>query len=255
MTNPYAILGLSDQATPAQARAAFRVIAKTCHPDVNADPTAQTRFLEAQTALNAITGAAASADRHLETGNPRMRKAPEIDLQISVWIAAQGGQVRGTCALGRGVVKVPPGTRTGDKIIATIGGREVTCVARVSEVDGFRAEGGDLSTLVSISATQARKGGATELDTPLGRIRVRLPENIEEGTRLRVKDQGLPGSGTRAAGDLFIDVTIVETVTDKAVSALDRILAKARRPRVVDESDGDTAPSDQDTDKSKAWDF
>ncbi|MCU0881582.1 MAG: DnaJ domain-containing protein [Hyphomonadaceae bacterium] len=231
MTNPYAVLGLSDQATPAQARAAFRVIAKTCHPDISADPDAQARFLNAQSALNAITGAAASADRQLEGGNPRMRKTPEIDLPISVWIAARGGQVRGTCALGRGVVKVPPGTRNGDRVLASIGGRDVACVVRVNEVDGFRAEGGHLSTVVAISATQARKGGATELETPTGRIRVKLPENLEEGTRLRVKDQGLPGREDRAAGDLFIDVTIVETVTDKAVSALDRILARARRPR------------------------
>lgn len=231
MKSPFATLGLAEHATPAQARAAFRVIAKNCHPDVTADLQARERFLEAKDALAMITGAVASADRQLETGNPRMRKIPEIDLPISVWIAARGGQVRGSCPLGKGVVKVPAGTRTGDRVIAQIGGREVACVARISEIDGYRAEGGNLSTLVQISSTQARKGGATELETPVGRIRVKLPENLEEGTRLRVKDQGLPGHDNRAAGDLFIDVTIVETVSDKAVSALDRILQMARRPR------------------------
>jgi hypothetical protein len=41
----------------------------------------------------------------------------------------------------------------------------------------------------------------------------------------------LPKTKGRPAGDLYLDVEIIETMTDRAVAALDKILAKARRPR------------------------
>jgi curved DNA-binding protein len=51
------------------------------------------------------------------------------------------------------------------------------------------------------------------------------------GDRLMVAGRGLPARDKRPAGDLYLDVEIVETMTDRAVAALDKILFKARRPR------------------------
>lgn len=242
MSTPYSILGLEHGASAAAAKTAFRAVAKTCHPDVNPDPAARERFVEAQRAYRAITGGAASADladqiESWKRGNSRTGKMVEIDVAVSVWIAARGGAVKGTCPLGKASVKVPAGARNGDRIITRIGGSDVACVIRVADADGFIADGGDLSSTLRLSSAQARMGGSAEIETPSGRMRVRVPKNTPDGARLKVAGKGLPGRETRPAGDLYLDVEIIETVTDRAVAALDRVLAVARRTRKDSRSD------------------
>lgn len=230
MSSPYSILGIPQNADPHEARRAFRAIAKTCHPDVNSDPKAQEVFLEAQNAYRAITGAAANADIRLQQSN-RMTRNEEIDLPISIWTAAMGGAVKGACQLGKATIKVPKGARQGDRILANIGGKTLACVVRILETDGFRADGGDICAILRVSALQARNGGFADIDTPIGKLRVKLPVNTPNGARLSVEGKGMPSTHNRKNGDLFLDVEIHETTTDRAVSALDRILDIARRPR------------------------
>lgn len=242
MSSPHAILGIAPDARPDEVRAAFRAVAKVSHPDVTRDPAARERFEAAQTAYRAITRGAASADLP-RTGNPRMNRMTEIDLPVSVWTAVRGGTVRGVCALGKAAVRVPAGTRTGDRIATRIGGREVAFVARLSEADGFRAEGaGDLSMVLRVPQTLARTGGAAEVETPGGRLRVRLPKGTTDGARLRVEGHGLPARGDRPAGALYLDIEVLETVTDRAVAALERILAAAGRRPARPEASSEARP-------------
>jgi curved DNA-binding protein len=214
MSSPFAILGLHPDADVRAAKAAFHAVAKTCHPDVNADPHARQRFEEAREAYRVITAGAASADI-VRTGSPRAGKMTEIDLAVSVWTAARGGAVKGSCPLGKASVRVPAGARTGDRIITRIGKIDVACVIRVDESDGFDTDGSHLVTVLRIAASHAKIGGPAEIETPVGRLRLSVP---------KARDK-------RPAGDLYLDVEIVETMTDRAVAALDKILARARRPR------------------------
>ncbi len=130
MSSPYAILGLHPDADPRAAKAAFHAVAKTCHPDVNADPRARQRFEDAREAYRVITAGAASAD-FVPNVSPRAGRMTEIDLAVSVWTAARGGAVKGSCPLGKASVRVPAGARTGDRIITRIGKTDVACVIRV----------------------------------------------------------------------------------------------------------------------------
>ena len=230
MSSPYAVLGLHPDADPRAAKAAFHALAKTCHPDVNADPRARQRFEDAREAYRTITAGAASADI-LSSGSPRAGRMTEIDLAVSVWTAARGGAVKGSCPLGKASVRVPAGARTGDRIITRIGKTDVACVVRVDESDGFDTDGSHLVTILRISGSHAKTGGPAEIDTPIGRLRLVVPKNSQEGDRLMVAGRGLPARDKRIAGDLYLDIEIVETMTDKAVAALNKILTKARRPR------------------------
>ncbi len=229
MPSPYSVLGIPQGADPQEARRAFRSIAKAFHPDINPDPDAKAFFIEARNALREITGAVASADR--EASNNRVKTMPEIELPISIWTAAQGGAIKGECRYGKATIKVPSNTRDGDRILTNIGGKSVACIVRVMETEGFRAEGGDISSMLRISMTQANKGGFADIDTPIGKLRVKLPPNTPDGARLKIEGKGFGGNENRRTGDMYLDVSIIETVTDKAVSALDKILAAARRPR------------------------
>lgn len=230
MSSPYYILGIPNNADANEARRAFRAIAKTCHPDINPDPKAQEVFIAAQDAYRQITGAVSSADMRLEPRS-RMQRNTEIDLPISIWTAAIGGSVKGSCPLGKATIKVPAGARQGDRILAQIGGKTIACVVRIMESDGFRADGGDISAILRVSTSQARLGSFADIETPMGKLRVKLPQNTPDGARLRVEGKGLPQTQGRKSGDLYLDVEIVETATDKAVSALDKILEIAKRPR------------------------
>jgi DnaJ-class molecular chaperone len=230
MSSPYAILGLEPNADPRAARAAFHAVAKSCHPDVNSDPQARQRFEEAREAYRVITLGAASADIG-RVGSPRAGRMTEIDLEVSVWIAARGGSVKGSCPLGKASVRVPAGARAGDRIIARIGKTDVACVIRIADTDGFEIDGGNIVTTLTLSSAQAKFGGGVEIETPGGRLRLNVPKESQDGDRLLVAGRGLPAANGRPAGDLYLDVEIIETMTDRAVATLDRILAKARRPR------------------------
>lgn len=228
--NVYSILGLNHGADANEARAAFRAIAKSCHPDLNPDPKAQELFVAAEAAYRAITGASASVDRIAERPS-RVNRMTEIELPVSIWVAASGGTVKGECALGKANIKVPAGARTGDRILARIGATDIACVVKIKEADGFRADGGDISTVLRISSFQAKNGGFAEIETPMGRLRVKVPTDTPDGARLRVEGKGFAAARNRSQGHLYLDVEIVETMTDKAVGALDKILIAARRPR------------------------
>ena len=120
---------------------------------------------------------------------------------------------------------------SGDRIITRIGKSDVACVIRVDESDGFDTDGSHLVTILRISGSHAKTGGPAEIDTPIGRLRLSVPKNTQDGDRLMVAGRGLPSRDKRPAGDLYLDIEIVETMTDRAVAALDKILTKARRPR------------------------
>jgi curved DNA-binding protein len=230
MSSPYAILGLHPDADPRAAKAAFHAVAKTCHPDVNADPHARQRFEEAREAYRIITAGAASADI-VRTGSPRAGRMAEIDLPVSVWGAATGTSLRGKCPLGETSVRVPSGARTGDRIIRRIGKTDVAFIVKVEESDGFSTDGSHLVTKLRISASHAKIGGPAEIDTPVGCLRLAVPKGTQRGDRLMVAGRGLPARDKRPAGDLYLDVEIVETLTDRAVAALDKLLLRAKRPR------------------------
>ena len=235
MTSPFAILGIAPSTDTRTARAAFRAVAKAYHPDVNGDPAARQRFEEAREAYREITRGAASADIRPET-KPPSKKMAEIDLEISIWIAARGGSVKGSCPLGKASVRIPAGTRTGDRVRARIGKTEVACVIRVANGDGFEIEGGNIVTPLILSAVQAKAGTGVDVETPSGRLRINVPKATLDGDRLLVAGRGLPAAGGRPAGDLYLDVEVIETMTDRAVAALDRLLAMARRPRADDQN-------------------
>jgi len=50
----YEILGVSRDATPDEIRAAYRRLAKQCHPDINQDPDANERFIAIQQAYETL---------------------------------------------------------------------------------------------------------------------------------------------------------------------------------------------------------
>jgi hypothetical protein len=68
--NPYAVLGLSRDATAAQIAQARRRLSRQYHPDVNSAPDAAARFDEVQRAFSLLSDPAARAEYDLAGGRP-----------------------------------------------------------------------------------------------------------------------------------------------------------------------------------------
>jgi molecular chaperone DnaJ len=71
MSNPYAVLGLSNNATKDEVKSAYRKLAKQYHPDVNKDPGAEEKFKEVSKAYEDII-------------NPQQPPVPQMD-PFDIW--------------------------------------------------------------------------------------------------------------------------------------------------------------------------
>lgn len=70
----------------------------------------------------------------------------------------------------------------------------------------FRPEGRNLHLNLPITPWEAALGTVLEVDTPGGRLKIRIPQGAQSGTPLRVRGKGLPG---HPPGDLLLDIRVV----------------------------------------------
>jgi DnaJ-class molecular chaperone len=236
MRDPYEILGVQKNATPAAVKSAFRRLAKKLHPDANkTDKTAATRFSELNAAYEII-------------GDEQKRKAfdrGEIDAEGKPRFQGfSGGGFPGGGA-GRGRPGGPwggagpgqdssfesftwgpdgfqrssggraGGFRSGggiDDILKEMFGAGGARRAQTFEQEEFggAAPGRDVTGTVTITLPEVLTGTSRRVHLPTGRdIDAKIPAGLADGQTIRLKGQGLPGPGG-SAGDALITVTIAE---------------------------------------------
>jgi DnaJ-class molecular chaperone len=153
-------------------------------------------------------------------GARRARPRPEpteAAVTIPFLTATQGGETPITLSGPDGraeslVIKIPPGTETGSKL--RLGGKGADggdLIIRVT-VDAhpyFRREGRDLLIDVPLTVSEAALGTKVDIPTLGGTRTVPIPAGTSSGQRLRLRGQGVPASGTKPAGDLFVVAKIV----------------------------------------------
>ena len=218
MRDPYEVLGVTKTASAADIKSAFRRQAKKLHPDANKhDPKAASRFAE----LNAA---------HEILGDVEKRKAfdgGQIDAEGKPRFQGFEGFGRGrrqggfkpedvfeTFSWGRDGFQHTRGRAGGfggfeDVLKEAFGG-----AGRSGQAGGgFRFEqehrpGQDISAALTITLPEAAKGTDKRVQLPTGReVDVKIPAGLNEGQVIRLKGQGLAGSGGRA-GDLLITVSV-----------------------------------------------
>jgi DnaJ-class molecular chaperone len=72
----------------------------------------------------------------------------------------------------------------------------------------LRREGLDLLLEVPITVREAMLGAKIEVPTLDGTIKLTVPAGSQTGGRLRLKEKGVPASGRRAAGDLYVTLRV-----------------------------------------------
>jgi DnaJ-class molecular chaperone len=228
MRDPYEILGVQKNATPAAIKSAFRRLAKKLHPDANkTDKTAATKFSE----LNAAYEILGDDDKRKAfdrgeidaEGKPRFQGFPGGGAGRGrgrgPWGGGGGGPDSGfeSFTWGSDGFQRGAGGRAGrggggiDDILKEMfgagGGRRAQFEP---EEFGGAAAGRDVTGTVDITLQEVLTGTSRRVHLPTGRdIDAKIPPGLADGQTIRLKGQGLPGPGG-AAGDALITVTIAE---------------------------------------------
>jgi curved DNA-binding protein len=164
----------------------------------------------------------------------------EAVLELGLEEAASGGKRWLSLGDGRSVeIDIPRGARDGQRIRVAgegepgIGGGppgDLLLRIRLKPHPRFRVEGRDLYVDLAVSPWEAALGAEVPVSTLDGNARVKVPAGSSSGRRLRLRGQGLPGSGGAPAGDLYAVVTIVvpKKLTRKERELFERLASASK---------------------------
>ncbi len=190
-TDYYAVLGVSKRASAKDIKKAYRKLAQKYHPDTNAgDQEAERKFKELNEAYDVI-------------GDEETRKEYDHTREMGYFVGGpQGGQqyVRVEDLFGgQGGVEGSPFDLFGG--LGDIFGRGGTAAPRAQA-------GRDISTEIALSFHEAIAGVTRELSIDGSRVKVKIPQGIDDGARIRVAGKGSPGHNGGPNGDLFVKVRV-----------------------------------------------
>ncbi len=219
----YATLGLDRDCSDAHIRAAYRLLAKQHHPDVNGGcPAAQERTQALNAAYEILSDplrrAAYNETLHAQqrsvsrAGNSGRSVSQEMQLRLDEFLRGATLQVRVVDPaeinrLETYELAVPPETAPGTRfrIPRTDGGMVIVKVKPRPDVR-FKVRGSDLQCDLRLSFERAQKGGVESLRGLTGNfLRIPIPARIKSGEIIRLAGEGLP-KARGGRGDLLVRV-------------------------------------------------
>lgn len=135
----------------------------------------------------------------------------EARLTLPLEKAYLGGHERIRLEDGRSLeVDMPAGMITGQRLRLRgqgISGGDLYLKIQVAPHPFFKLEGADISCQVPVTPTEAVLGGAVEVPTLDGLVKMTVPPGLTHGKRLRLANKGYPtGKGER--GDQLVEIQI-----------------------------------------------
>jgi len=120
-------------------------------------------------------------------------------------------------------VKIPPGA-------ARVKAGEVVVNVRLKAPPDMEIKGRDLIKKQSLSLTKAMLGGELDVRAPSGKtVTIKVGPETQNGKNIRLKGLGLPGSGGKPAGDLYVRLEVeLPTNLSEEERELFRQLARLR---------------------------
>jgi molecular chaperone DnaJ len=224
----YAILGVERSADSAEIKKAYRKLARTYHPDVNPDDAeAEKKFKEVQEAYAVLSDAEkrkqydtfGTVDGIPDTGFDPFRRARgrsswqdlggfRVDVGDLGGFGDLGG-IFGEFFGGRGARRAPRARKGSDHELAVeidfvdaVRGCSVTLPVqrqvRCADCGGSGVVGG--------SSCPTCHGAGDVISTE--RLRVKIPEGIADGKRIRIGGKGAEGVEGGRPGDLYVRVSV-----------------------------------------------
>lgn len=135
----------------------------------------------------------------------------EARLTVPIERAYQGGRERIRLEDGRSLeVNMPPGMLSGQKVRLKgqgVNGGDLFLKIELAPHPFFRMEGTDLYCQLPITPCEAVLGGAIEVPTLDGMVKMMVPAGVRSGQKLRMAGKGYPINGQR--GDQIVEVLVL----------------------------------------------
>jgi curved DNA-binding protein len=219
----YAALGVSRGATQEEIQRAYRKLARTYHPDVNKDPSAEERFKEASEAYSVLSDP--DTRRRYDQFGSDFRQVPD-DVDAATWARFRQGAragARARSASGSAGGSGRRWSRPGEGVRFTADGGDFGDVDLDDLLGGLfgggagargwgEMPGADQEAELVLTVEEAYRGGRRTVTLPgldgPRRYTVDVPPGVTDGQRIRLAGQGGRGSGSAAPGDLYLVVRI-----------------------------------------------
>ena len=211
----YEILGVSRSASQDEIKKAYRKLARKCHPDTcKDDPNAEQRFKEINEAYEVLKDSE-KRSRYDALGSnwqqgQNFTPPPGFEDIFSSFggRGARGGGRTFSFDFGGGA---QGGGGFSDFFEALFGGG----MCGMGQENPFGGRGGsvrgrDVESEITVSLSEAHKGGTRELSLQgaggIKRLNVKIPAGAHDGIRIRLAGQGNPGPG--GSGDLYLKIRL-----------------------------------------------
>jgi DnaJ-class molecular chaperone len=202
--NPYEVLGVAQAASQDEIRSAYRKQARKFHPDLNpGNKEAENKFKDLSNAYELI-------------GTPETRAkfdrgetAEQEQAQAQAQTRAQSGAHARRSGPFYHETQQGGGRYSEDFFESFFRNAGQGSGARAGSREDFDFPGEDRLYQMSVDFRDAILGAQREITLPGGkRLQVKIPAGVENGTKLRFKGQGEPGTGKAPAGDAYVEITV-----------------------------------------------
>ena len=196
--DPYKLLGVPKTATDAEIRKAYRALAKKLHPDVNpGDKVAETRFKEVTAAYNLLN------DKELRA----RYDSGQVDAsgQQQAPFGFGGGGFGGRQFEGGSADEMAD-------LFSSLFGFNMGARTDPRRSQFVRAKkGADIRYKLTLSFLEALKGGKKRVKMGNGQsLDVKIPKGVEDGTTLRLRGKGQPGTHGGPSGDAKVEIAVTD---------------------------------------------
>ena len=195
MKDPYELLGVARDASQADIKKAYRTLAKKLHPDVNpGDESVEQRFKEVTAAYDLLSDE--ERRQQFDSGMIGADGTAQNPFHRHYRKDAAGG-----FDFGGGGIDI-------DDLFSDLFGRGKRGQAR-QQHRARKPKGQDLTYTTTVSFLDAMRGGRQRVSLHSGKtLDVNLPPGTEDGQRLRMKGQGMPGPAGGEPGDAFVEIHV-----------------------------------------------
>jgi len=211
MRNPYTVLGINSQAKPEEIKSAFRKLAKQYHPDHNRDdPKAQERFAEINQAYEIL----GDKDKRRQFDHGEINEEGKQNFergrgQADHPFADFAAHFSQNAARGGGGQNFRGSHFDADDLFfRDLFGRDAAAKGGFGKKSGAGTmrRGADITTTLALTLEQVVGAENVEVIFANGkRLKIKLPDFVEEGQIIRLKGQGETVRGGEA-GDALITI-------------------------------------------------
>lgn len=193
----YQILGVKPETPIEDIKRTYRKLARQFHPDVSKETNAESRFKEINEAWQVL--------------GDKEKRAQYDQMRTGGWQHA----ARQSDGHTRQHYQTDFSPDSGDfseffqSIFGGLGGEQDEHIVRKKH---FKGRGRDFHVKLKIPLTTAFQGGEQTLQLQIGNqtksLKVKIPAGVQDGSQIRLKEQGGPGLGGGPNGDIYVEFEI-----------------------------------------------